>query len=238
MLKFDLNQNPPTAEEIAAERQNIEHQRTVFKRKAWMPSIIAVAIFAAAWMSGWLTGKELFVVVAAVVAGVSAVAGGVAAGITGVVVVGFTVGIVGFGVVGFAVFGVFAGVCAVVGVFAVVGVVAVLFIDDLLGNSELSSLDVMAPIRCEQLLADCLADPLCEAYRQKVAALGRKPVEVEAEMIHARVVQERALAADREKDRLAAEKDRREGIACALVSSKEPLMSDADKMLKGEQPTC
>lgn len=91
------------------------------------------------------------------------------------------------------------------------------------------------PSACVQFLENCLADPLCEAYRQKVAGLGRKPVVAEAEMIRRRVALDWALAAGREKEHLAAEKERREGIACALVASKEPLPSDADAVLKGEE---
>jgi hypothetical protein len=85
-------------------------------------------------------------------------------------------------------------------------------------------LDNIAPSNCGKFVADCLADPLCEHYRQKVAALGRSPIEAEAKMIRLWV----AGADAREKERL-------EGIACAMVASKEPLPSDADTVLKGEQ---
>ena len=177
MLKFDLNQNPPTAEEIAAERQEIERRLAAQKRKTWAGLIVMVI--------GLIV---MFIAVASVL-----VAGYAATFAAAVVVV---------------VAGVFscACVCGCDGY-----------------RWRLSSLDAIPPSGCDQLITDCLTDPLCEAYRQKVAALGRKPVKAETKLIR-----EWVAGAD------AREQERREGIACALVASKEPLPSDADAVLKGE----
>lgn len=69
-------------------------------------------------------------------------------------------------------------------------------------STKLSSLDDITPSDSEQFVSDCLSDPLCEAYRQEVAVLGRCPVVAEAEMIRKWVA------------------DRKEGVAFALVASK------------------
>ena len=194
MLNFDLNQNPPTAEEIAAERQEIDRRISVFKRKAWVISVALIVAVASFFVACWSSGNEL--------AGADA----------GAAVGAFT--------------------------FFVVGVAASAIKDRCNGyKSRLSSLDDIDPSDCDRLIKDCLAAPECEAYRQKVAALGRKLVKAETKMIREAVVREWALAAGREKERLAAEKERREGIACALVSSKEPLRSEMDMVTKGE-PSC
>jgi hypothetical protein len=177
MLNFDLNQNPPTAEEIAAERQEIERRLAAFKRKAGSISIFLIVAVAAALVAFWPLGDDF--VVAITLAGV--------------------------------VFGVVFGAC-------------VCGCDEYGGR--LSSLGDISPSDCDQLIADCLANSLCEAYRQKVAALGRKPVEAEVMMIRGWVA-----GAD------AREQERREGIACAMIASKEPLPSDADTVANRE-PTC
>ena len=171
MLNFDLHQNPPTAEEIAAERQEIERRLAARKRKTWAGFIVM----------------------------------GIA--VASVLVVGYAA--------------TFASVVVVAGVFSCACVCGC---DGY--RWRLSSLDAIPPSGCDQLIANCLADPLCEAYRQKVAALGRKPVKAETKLFRDWVA-----GAD------AREKERREGIACALVASKEPLPSDADTVLTGE-PSC
>jgi hypothetical protein len=179
MLTFDLNQPPPTAEEITEAQQEIERRLAAQKRKTWAGLIVVVI---------GLIG--MFIAVASVL-----VAGHVPIFAAAVVVV---------------VAGVFscACICGCDGY-----------------RWRLSSLDAIPPSGCDQLIADCLADPLCEAYRQKVAALGRKPVKAET-----KVIREWVAGAD------AREKERREGIACAMIASKEPLMSDADVVFKKEQP--
>jgi len=178
MLNFDLNQTPPTVEEIAAERQEIERRLAALRRRVWIGSIVV----------------------------------GVGAGLG--LVVGASVGAISI-----------AGAGAVLCVSIVAGVVV--FCSRCDGDwGRQSSLDAIDPSDCDRLIADCLADPLCEAYRQKVAALGRKPVKAETKLIR-----EWVAGAD------AREKERREGIACALVASKEPLPSDADTVANRE-PTC
>ena len=150
MLKFHLNRNPPTAEEIEAERHENGRQLAVFKRKAKIGSLCAGLIVV---LLSWPLGS-----------------------------------------VAFAVAGIIAGVSVIPA------------IETRLGNyrARFSRLnDVVLPSQCEQFLEDCLADPLCEDYRQKLGALGRKPVEAEAEMIR------------------------------EWVSSKEPLPADATNVFKG-----
>lgn len=173
MLNFDLNQNPPTVEEIAAERQEIERRLSARKRKTWASLIVMVIAVASVLVAGDVATFAAAVVV--VVAGVFSC----------------------------------ACVCGCDGY-----------------RWRLSSLDAIPPSGCDQLIAYCLADPLCETYRQRVAALGRKPVKAETKLIRDWVA-----GAD------AREKERREGIACALVASKEPLPSDMDIVTKGE-PSC
>lgn len=178
MLKFDLNLNPPTAEEITEARQAAESAAKRRDKRA--------ALF--------LTSS----------------------------------------VTALAFVGVFAlviddGTASITEYVAVFGLVAIAFFaPTLLGSdkssspefysSQVGTLGDISPDDCVQFIADCLADPLCEQYRQKVAAIGRKPVAAEVMMIREWVA------------------DRRKGAACALVASKEPLPSDADTGLKGEQP--
>ena len=221
MLKFDLNQNPPTAEEIAAERQEIDRRISVFKRKAWGISIALIVAVAAALVACWLLGKEF------------ASAGAVAGIVVGATAIDKRRDGYFFGVVAVLVAWIAASIAAgsaaalVSGAFTffVVGVAASAIKDRYNGyESRLSSLAAIDPSDCDRLIADCLADPLCEAYRQEVAALGRKPVVAEVKMIRGWV----AGADAREKERL-------EGIACALVSSREPLPSEADVVLKTEE---
>lgn len=82
-------------------------------------------------------------------------------------------------------------------------------------SSHWGALADIALSDCQQFLTDCLADPLCEEYRRKVAALGRKPVAAEVEMIRGRVAN-----VVEQKKMLRAE------IACSLVVSQEPLTWD------------
>ena len=152
----------------------------------------------------WLTVVGVLAVIVAVVVAV----------IIGVIV-GGVVGVIAGVIVG----GVVAGAVAVIVDRAATSAKARI---DRVGES-LSILADISPTACEQLIADCLADPDCEQYRQKVAAMGRKPVVAEAEMIR-----EWVANAD------AREKARREGIACALVASREPLPSEAVAALKPE----
>lgn len=98
-------------------------------------------------------------------------------------------------------------VIAVAGI--ITGVSVIPAIETRLGNyrARLSRLsDAARPSQCAQLLEDYLADSLCVNYQQKLAALGRKPVKAEIEMMR------------------------------EWVASKEPLPSDADTVLKGGQP--
>ena len=199
MLNFDLNQNPPTAEEIAAERKDVERKIANFKRKAWISSIVVViavvSILIMIWQLGWVRGEKVAYFAAVAVAFAASVA---------------------------ACIGVAAGLVA-----STIGVIVRIETRLDYYKTRLSSLSDIAPPDCEQLLTDCLANPDCEAYRQKVAAMGRKPVVAEATMIREWAVHDWALAADREKGRITREQERREGIACALASSREPLTAEA-----------
>lgn len=179
MLNFDLNQDPPTAEEIADERLSTERRIVVRKRYLWIGSIaafISVVSFLVKF-SVHLNSERIVVFIAA----------GVVAAITA-------------------------------------GIFLDAFLDALFGNIEnrLFELDDIAPSDSGQLVAHCLATPVCEDYRRKVAALGRKPVKAEAKMIREWV----AEADGREKERC-------DDIAWGLVSSMESLSSDAVK--KGDQ---
>ena len=225
MLSFDLQQNPPTAEEIAADRQEIERRFAVFKRKAWIGSIALILAVAAVLVAYWPLGDDFVVAItlACVVPGVvfGACAGIVAVAVA-VIIASASAGagarasagvgvVVGVGVVASLGGNASFGVGVVLGASTVAAVRA--FGSRFDGYKEkLSSLDDIDPSACERFLADCLADPLCEDYRRKVAAQDRKLVVAEAKMIR-----KWAAGAD------SREQERRAGIACALVASREPL---------------
>ena len=215
MLNFDLNQNPPTAEEIAAERQDVERKITRLKRRVWLGSVVtlmvAIPAMLAAWHFGWIDGEQ-------------AIGGTLVGTLVGTILVG-TFAVVGVGALvgAVAVAFVVGGVFAVVGVFTVVGVFAVKNrIEGYIG--QLSKLDNMLPDQCEQYVKDCISDPACENYRQKVANLSRKPVAAEVQMIRDWV----ESASTRESARL-------EEIACALVASREPLPVEALSALNADE---
>jgi len=229
MLKYDLTQNPPTVEEITVERQEIDRRLAVFKRKAWIGSIALILAVAAVLVAYWPSGDD-FAIAGAISGFFAGVFAGIVAGIVVVVVVVVVVGVsvvafAGASIVTTAIAGAFLGAFFGAGVVVGVSVVAAVFVigDRCDGYKEKrSSLDDIAPSDCGQLVADCLATPVCEDYRRKVAALGRKPVVAEAKMIREWV----AEADGREKERC-------DDIAWGLVSSMESLSSDAVE--KGDQ---
>jgi hypothetical protein len=176
MLRFDLNQIPPTAKEIAEARQSAE---SAAKRRYRLVALLLISSVTTLAFAG------VFALVTD---------GGNTAGIKEYV--------------------------------AVLGLVAIAFIAPSLvgsgngGNpkhhsSHWGALADIALSDCQQFLTDCLADPLCEEYRRKVAALGRKPVAAEVEMIRGRVAN-----VVEQKKMFRAE------IACSLVVSQEPLTWD------------
>ena len=239
MLKFDLNQNPPTAEEIGKEHKLATR---VFLCAG---AVVLLSIIGLRWVGATMTPGNEGVILGWFMDGVDTLSLGapVAIFLTVALLRGFGPLSGALGVVFFLslIFGLESlslipriwkdlsaagdsGGTALVSALILTLIVSVLVAA--WGMERLNRLDDITPSDCDQIIADCLADPLCEAYRQKVAALGRKPVKAEVMMIRVWVA-----GAD------AREKERREGIACALVTSKEPLPSDADKMLKGK-PTC
>ena len=236
MLKFNLNQNPPTAEEIAA-----EHKLTTRVFLCAM-AIIILSLIGLRW-----TGFTMMPRNAGVLLGWF-MDGDYALHVGAVVAVFYTFAhLRGFGLLSStllaglflaALFGVeslllaprmwmdFSAAGNSGGAALVAALAFSLVLSALVAGWEMDRhdrLDDIDPSDCEPFVSCCLADPLCEAYRQKVAALGRKPVKAETQMI-------REWGAEA----AACEKQRREGIACALVASKEPLPSDADAVLKGE----
>ena len=234
MLKFDLNQNPPTAEEIGK-----EHKLTV---RVFLCAgvFVLLSIIGLRWIGatmtpgnegvilGWfIDGDQAFriVVMVGVLLTFSLLCGyGLFFG--ALVIVFFLIFLYGMETLllapriwmdlSTAVDSGGADLVAVLAFFLVLSTIIAVW-----GMARNDRLDDIGPSDCDRLIAD----PLCESYRQKVAALGRKPVAAEVMMIR-----EWVAGAD------AREKERREGIACALVASKEPL-PDADTVLKGE-PSC
>lgn len=213
MLNFDLTQNPPTVEEIAAERKAVERKIATSKRKVWIASlatfVVAGLTFLTAWLSGSFTGEQAITVFAAFVgviagaiASASVCAGAAAGAPASVGVFAGVVAVASASVGAFAIAGVIASasVCAgaVAGASASVCVFAGVRIGRL--GESLSVLADIAPADCEQLIAGCLADPDCEAYQQKLSALGRKPVKAEAEMIREWVASKEPLPPTRQQN--------------------------------------
>jgi hypothetical protein len=238
MLNFDLNQNPPTAEEIAK-----EHKLTT-RIFLLAGAVLILSIIGLRWIGATMTSGNEGVILGWFMDG----GGDQAFRIVVMVGVLLTFSLLcGFGPLSGAL-GVVLFLAFIFGMEALLlaprmwkdlstadpsggaALVAVLAFSLVLstivagwGMARNDRLDDIGPSDCEQFVSDCLADPLCEQYRQKVAALGRKPVEAEVMMIREWVA-----------GATAREQERREGIACAMVASKEPLPSDADTALKGE----
>ena len=238
MLTFDLNQNPPTAEEIGKEHK-------LATRVFLCAGVVALlSIIGLRWVGFTMTPRHGGVVLELLkdenpvfYAGAAVVFSLFLWGFLSRCLSGLLFGVVAFvfilGLEGLIMTpGMWldlsatgdSGGAALVSTLVLALIVSVLVAG--WGTERNDQLDDIDPADCDQLIADCLADPLCEAYRQKVAALGRKLVEAEVMMIR-----EWVAGAD------AREKERREGIACALVSSKEPLPSDMDTVANRE-PTC
>ena len=214
MLNFHLNQDPPTAEEIVEEKNAAALALRRLTKRGWasIVSLVAIVILLA-WLSPGDAGGVIIGLLAC--GGVFAHSLKYSVSAANPLLAGSIAGFFAYVYVDLGA-AIFSGIVSTAGTWVIV--------DRLKLSSYLASLNDIAPSDCEKFVADCLADPLCEQYRQKVAALGRKPVVAEVKMIGLWVT-----GAD------AREKERREGIACALVASKEPLPLDSDTALKEEQ---
>ena len=210
MLKFDLNQNPPTAEELA-----IEQKRTI-RIFLLAGAVLILSIIGLRWVGFTMTPGNEGVILGWFMDGVYALYLGA------VVVIFLTFALLcGFGPLSGALVVVFflalifglesmllaprmwmdlaaagdsggATLVAALTLACIIAAIVAIWVPE-----KNTRLDNIHPSACDQLIADCLADPLCEQYRQKIAALGRKPVFAEAKMVRKRV----AAAEAREKRR-------------------------------------